>query len=218
MKLEYLYIDGYKGLKRLKLQFKEQTGVVPVDFLIGCDGSGKSSVLEAVGLIFTRIMQNELPGFIFELKYRMPDGTGIYVKPQKKGFCDASGRRRKLYVELEKNGKTQQLYSIPDEYLPDRIISYCSGANSSMEDILIRSPRASLASDLYDLSLAMDVENGEGPVSGIFIGTFLICLAETVKVLPILAHRVKLKKCLGFVVLFIAIGKMVGHLVYYLVP
>ena len=96
----------------------------------------------------------------------MPDGTGIYVKPQKKGFCDASGRRRKLYVELEKNGKTQQLYSIPDEYLPDRIISYCSGANSSMEDILIRSPRASLASDLYDLSLAMDVENGEGPVSG----------------------------------------------------
>ena len=74
MKLEYLYIDGYKGLKRLKLQFKE-TGVVPVDFLIGCNGSGKSSVLEAVGLIFTRIMQNELPGFIFELKYRMPDGT-----------------------------------------------------------------------------------------------------------------------------------------------
>ena len=49
MKLEYLYIDGYKGLKRLKLQFKEQTGAVPVDFLIGCNGSGKSSVLEAVG-------------------------------------------------------------------------------------------------------------------------------------------------------------------------
>ena len=166
MKLEYLYIDGYKGLKRLKLQFKEQAGVVPLDFLIGCNGSGKSSVLEAVGLIFTGIMQNELPGFIFELKYRMPDGTGIYVKPQKKGFCDTFGRRRKLYVELEKNGKTQQLYSIPDQYLPDRIISYCSGANSSMEDILIRSPRASLASDLYDLSLAMGAGAGEDPGSG----------------------------------------------------
>ena len=69
-------------------------------------------------------------------------------------------------MELEKNGKTRQLYSIPDEYLPDRIISYCSGANSSMEDILIRSPRASLASDLYDLSLAINDENGESRISG----------------------------------------------------
>ena len=34
MKLEYLYIDGYKGLKRLKLQFKEQTGAVPVDLFL----------------------------------------------------------------------------------------------------------------------------------------------------------------------------------------
>lgn len=105
MKLEYLYIDGYKGLKRLKLQFKEQTGAVPVDFLIGCNGSGKSSVLEAVGLIFTRIMQNELPGFIFELKYRMPDGTGIYVKPQKKGFCDAPGGGESYMWNWEKMGK-----------------------------------------------------------------------------------------------------------------
>lgn len=69
-------------------------------------------------------------------------------------------------MELEKNGKIRQLYSIPDEYLPDRIISYCSGANSSMEDILIRSPRASLASDLYDLSLAINDENGESRISG----------------------------------------------------
>ena len=75
MKLEYLYIDGYKGLKRLKLQFKEQTGAVPVDFLIGCNGSGKSSVLEAVGLIFTRIMQNELPDFPIFFQFH------IYLSP-----------------------------------------------------------------------------------------------------------------------------------------
>lgn len=35
-----------------------------------------------------------------------------------------------------------------------------------MEDILIRSPRASLASDLYDLSLAMGAGAGEDPGSG----------------------------------------------------
>ncbi len=56
-----------------------------------------------------------------------------------------------------------------------------------------------------------------GLVSGIFIGTFLLCLAETVKALPILTHRVRIRRGLGFVILFIAVGKCVGHLIYYLI-
>lgn len=153
MKLEYLYVKGYKGLKELSVTFKEQLPTAAIDFLIGRNGSGKSSLLEAVGLIFTRIMQDELPGFFFEMKYRMWEDTSIYVKPQEKDFCDAAGRRRKLLVEVEKAGVKSVFYSIPNEYLPDRIISYCSGANHSMEEILITSPRDSLASDLYDLSI-----------------------------------------------------------------
>ena len=62
----------------------------------------------------------------------------FYVKPQEKGFLRCFGRRRKLYVELGKNGKPRQLYSIPDEYRrSDHFLLL--GANSSMEDILIRS-------------------------------------------------------------------------------
>ena len=73
--------------------------------------------------------------------------------------------------------------------------------------------------DIFDLPLHAGVAGLliYGLVSGIFIGTFLICLAETVKALPILTHRVRLKKGLGFIVLFIAVGKCVGHLIYYLV-
>ena len=54
MKLEYLYIDGYKGLKRLKLQFKgsRRGGLYPWIFSLAAMVQGKSSVLEAVGLIF----------------------------------------------------------------------------------------------------------------------------------------------------------------------
>ena len=88
MKLEYLYVDGYKGLKELSIYFKEQSSPVSIDFLIGRNGSGKSSVIEALGLIFTRIMQDELPGFHFEMKYRMRDGTDIYVKPEEKNIYD----------------------------------------------------------------------------------------------------------------------------------
>ena len=55
-----------------------------------------------------------------------------------------------------------------------------------------------------------------GFVAGIFIGTFLLCLAETVKALPILTHRLCIKKGIGFIIMFIAVGKCVGHLIYYL--
>lgn len=56
MKLEYLYLDGYKSLKKVSLSFKEQESSASVNFLIGQNGSGKSSLLEAIGLIFSRIM------------------------------------------------------------------------------------------------------------------------------------------------------------------
>lgn len=153
MKLEYIYLDGYKGLKDLSIRFKEQSSPAAIDFLIGRNGSGKSSVLEAIGLIFTRIMQNELPGFPFEIMYRMPDGARICVKPQEQATYDDRGRRIKLCVEVEQDGERSRYDAIPNEYLPDRIITYCSGANSSMEEILVSSPRDSLVSDLYDLSV-----------------------------------------------------------------
>lgn len=54
MKLEYLYLDGYKSLKKVSLSFKEQESSAFVNFLIGQNGSGKSSLLEAIGLIFSK--------------------------------------------------------------------------------------------------------------------------------------------------------------------
>nr|WP_302591459.1 AAA family ATPase [uncultured Marvinbryantia sp.] len=149
MKLDYLAIDGYKGLKKLEINFQKQSSATAIDFLIGKNGSGKSSVLEAIGLIFTRIMQNETPGFAFELKYSMSDGTQIQVRPRTE-----AGKRgensSKLAVILQKNGEERVLGRIPNEYLPDRIVSYCSGANNSMEEIFVTSPREALISDLYD--------------------------------------------------------------------
>lgn len=150
MKLEFLYLDGYKGLKDLKISFSKQNSPVSIDFFVGQNGSGKSSLLEAIGLIFTRIIQNELPGFPFEIRYSMSDGARITVRP--KG-ADGENKRQRLFVEIRKDDKVTCYEKLPDQYLPDRIISYCSGVNNSMEEILLSSPRASLASDLYDLSI-----------------------------------------------------------------
>lgn len=55
-----------------------------------------------------------------------------------------------------------------------------------------------------------------GLISGIFVGTFLISLAEAMKGLPIFIHRAKAGAGLGYIVACIAAGKALGQLVYYL--
>lgn len=56
-----------------------------------------------------------------------------------------------------------------------------------------------------------------GAIAGIFIGTFSVCLAETIKSLPIFVRRVRIGTGLGWVILSVALGKGVGHLLYYFV-
>ncbi|MDD6332976.1 MAG: stage V sporulation protein AB [Clostridia bacterium] len=55
-----------------------------------------------------------------------------------------------------------------------------------------------------------------GLISGIFVGTFLISLAETMKGLPIFIHRAGAGAGLGFIVASVAAGKALGQLLYYL--
>jgi len=119
--------------------------------LVGVNGSGKSCFLEALGLIFTRIMQGEAPGFPFELEYRIQKGQA-WVKVQPAGKETPSGAELNVTITTTTSGEPQRLGKIPEEYLPRRIIACSSGANHLMESILLSSPRASLASDLYDLA------------------------------------------------------------------
>lgn len=56
-----------------------------------------------------------------------------------------------------------------------------------------------------------------GVVAGMFIGLFVVCLAETTKVLPIFLRRMRLGDGLGIIILMIGLGKAVGQIIYYLV-
>lgn len=55
-----------------------------------------------------------------------------------------------------------------------------------------------------------------GVVAGMFIGLFVVCLAETTKVLPIFLRRVRIGAGLGIIILMIGLGKAAGQLIYYL--
>lgn len=81
-----------------------------------------------------------------------------------------------------------------------------------------------LGASLGNLAFVLDLHLPFGTVgallyglfAGMFIGLFAVCLAESIKALPIFIRRVRIATGLGFIVLAIGLGKAVGHLLYYL--
>ncbi|MCM1183703.1 MAG: stage V sporulation protein AB [Roseburia sp.] len=55
-----------------------------------------------------------------------------------------------------------------------------------------------------------------GVFAGIFVGCLSIALAEVLDGLPIFARRIRLKKGLSIAVLAIALGKIAGSLIYFM--
>ena len=70
---------------------------------------------------------------------------------------------------------------------------------------------------LYDIPLtAISPLMGVfGIFSGIFVGCWALALAEVLNVFPIFLRRINVTKGIGFVILGIAIGKVLGALVYF---
>ena len=57
-----------------------------------------------------------------------------------------------------------------------------------------------------------------GMATGIFYGCLAMSLAEVLDVIPILTRRIRLQRGLFFLVMAIAIGKLIGALLYFFVP
>jgi stage V sporulation protein AB len=53
---------------------------------------------------------------------------------------------------------------------------------------------------------------------GIFYGCLAVSLAEVLNVIPILSRRTKLQQGIFFFILAIALGKLTGSILYYVVP
>jgi len=54
--------------------------------------------------------------------------------------------------------------------------------------------------------------------AGIFVGCLAMSLAEVLNVIPILTRRTRLQKGMFLLVLAVALGKLVGALMYFLIP
>lgn len=87
-----------------------------------------------------------------------------------------------------------------------------------MEEIIILGASLGNLFFILDLHLPLGMVGVVlyGLLSGMFIGLFAVCLAESIKALPIFIRRVRIGTGLGVVILAIALGKAVGDLLYYL--
>lgn len=70
---------------------------------------------------------------------------------------------------------------------------------------------------LYDIPLTVisPLMGVFGIFSGIFVGCWALALAEVLNVFPIFLRRINVTKGIGFVILGIAVGKVLGALVYF---
>ena len=66
MQIKSLYIDNYKILKKFNVEFSND-----VSIFVGNNGSGKSTILEAIALIFSDAIQNNKSRFGFRLIYEL---------------------------------------------------------------------------------------------------------------------------------------------------
>lgn len=54
-----------------------------------------------------------------------------------------------------------------------------------------------------------------GLLAGIFVGCWAMALAEVLNVFPIFVRRIKLVKCIPYIIVSIAVGKGIGAVIYF---
>jgi len=88
MRFKSLYIEDYKNIKKQTFDFSNSTGYIA---LIGLNGSGKSNLLEAIGLIFNGILNKKKIPFDYTIVYEH-EGK-VYLR--KKNSAAIDGKRAK---------------------------------------------------------------------------------------------------------------------------
>ncbi|SHN45726.1 AAA family ATPase [Chitinophaga sp. CF418] len=152
MKLDSLYIKNYKILNEFSIDFNKE-----ISILIGINGSGKSSILEAIAHIFSYALLGNKSKFGFKLNYKLrleemisttsttghfktdyvdveiaaPDeGSGLTYKVS---FVDSASN---MVITLEERGEIEQRFHKFENILPSNVVVYYSGLSETMKDIV----------------------------------------------------------------------------------
>ena len=157
MKLLSFSLDDYRVLHQLGIPFVRNTGETNADasnadytlsFLVGVNGSGKSTVLQALFEVFRKLPSNQAVLFGFTLEYMLGIGTAT----------------QKIRIENKPDYRAPQVFindnpqarSFSTSFLPRRIVVLTTGAEEEwekQETLLAAEPEQTLNEALEGLEL-----------------------------------------------------------------
>lgn len=118
MKITFLHIKNYKNIDDIKFDLSKSSNIIA---FIGINGSGKSNILEAISWIFAKEYDptTELPNrFKYLIRYEIGN---------KKVEINTLGSTKKYFSSEISSKKNNQVSSLTDDELPDRVIACYSG-------------------------------------------------------------------------------------------
>ncbi|MCS6841141.1 MAG: AAA family ATPase [Roseiflexaceae bacterium] len=140
MKLRRLFIDEYLLLRDLDLRFDRpgrlDTGSYALDFLVGVNGSGKSTVLRALAQIIADLRADRATDFSYVLEYELQGREGPYnvsIELQR----DRT-RRMTVRPSSEPGRVIFDSDAIDQSYLPNALVVHTTGNEGEWEQLMER--------------------------------------------------------------------------------
>lgn len=131
MKLKRLWINGYKNLNELELDFTDKNGIL---VLIGNNGSGKSNIIEAISEIFTALFKmgtpDRKPKFQYEIEYILNNNKYYHISLLESINGD---KIYNFHVDLHPLS-VQEFKRNPYIHLPSNLVAIYSGEETRLWD------------------------------------------------------------------------------------
>ncbi|MBE0586579.1 MAG: AAA family ATPase [Hydrogenophaga sp.] len=150
MRLDKVYIDGFKNLRQLEVDFDESklTAV-----LIGQNGAGKSNLIEAIAQVFRWVdLRRNEPRFQYRLDYRIQPPGKVVPQPPRVTLSNVPGEPA---IRVDgKEVKRTVFEKRKHEWFPDLVFGYYSGGSRRLESLFDSHQRR-----YYDAIKLEDSEN-----------------------------------------------------------
>jgi hypothetical protein len=136
MRLLRLYLGSYRVLRDLEIRFGHPTlnearpayaSSYGLDFLVGVNGTGKSTILRAIGDLMRKLERNEPIPCPFEMEYELGvnDARRTVMRSNLRHNSNSEENTDTVSLQTWVNGELGELSS---ELLPTRVIAFTTGS------------------------------------------------------------------------------------------